>query len=339
MEGIKTKRRIFWALKIAAGCSGAFWIAEMLQLQHTASAGTVALLTLVSTKWGTVRLSLQRLIMFVVSVILSILCFEMIVSQWIAFGLYVFLIVIICEMIKWRSTISVNVLIGIHFLSYQDFTAEFIYNEFMLVLIGIALAFLLNLFHDNQNHKNVIETSMRYSEKQMQLILHEAAGYLMKEKKTLERSVWAEIDVFEEKLYEFKQEAHEYQDNTFRSHPEYYISYFDMRLEQCIILKNLHDNLRKLRGIPKQAKMIAEYMIYLTDYVVEINVPEKQLERLYQILEDMRKEELPATREEFENRAHLYHILMDLEDFLMVKTRFVEGMDQTQREKYWDVKD
>lgn len=37
----------------------------------------------------------------------------------------------------------------------------------------------------------------------------------------------------------------------------------------------------------------------------------------------MKKEPLPVTREEFESRALLYHILMDLEEFLIEKKRFV----------------
>lgn len=312
----------------------AIWLAETLELEHTASAGSIALLTLVSTKWGTVKLSLYRLITFVISVILSLLCFELITSQWIAVGVYVFLVGLICELSGWRSTISVNVLIGLHFLLFQDFSWKFIYNEFMLVLIGIALAFVLNLFHDNQNQKHMIEKSMRYSEEQLQMILKETAEYLLNEE--TERSVWADIDALESQLDEFKQEAHEYQDNTFYSHPEYYIRYFDMRMEQCIILNNLHDNLKKLRSIPKQAGMIAEYMIYLADYVIEINIPGKQLDRLHQIFEDMRAEALPVTREEFENRALLYHVLMDLEDFLMAKAEFVNGMDQVQKKTYWE---
>ena len=42
-----------------------------------------------------------------------------------------------------------------------------------------------------------------------------------------------------------------------------------------------------------------------------------------------------VTREEFESRALLYHILMDLEEFLMFKKRFVEGLDGKTLERYW----
>ena len=68
---------------------------------------------------------------------------------------------------------------------------------------------------------------------------------------------------------------------------------------------------------------------------MEINSPEKQLGRLHEIFADMKKQELPKTREEFESRSMLYHILMDMEEFLLYKKRFVHRLDKQQREIYW----
>lgn len=334
MNKTRLMRNLLWAWKISIGCSMAIWLAEHLGLQHSTMAGSIALLTLVSTKWGTVKLAFDRILTFGIAITIALFSFGIIQDEWVAFGIYIFLIVLICELANWRSTISVNALIGIHFLLYQDYSIEFIINEFFLVLIGIILAFILNLFHDNTNHKNMLQKGMRYGEEQMQVILEETAGYLMFEK--MERNVWKDIDNLMAKMSEFKHEALEYQDNTFSFHPDYYIQYFEMRKEQCIILKNLHDNLKKLRTLPKQARLIAEYMLYLKDYVVERNIPEQQMEMLQLIFEGMRHEELPVTREEFEDRALLYHVLMDLEDFLMAKTRFVNGIDEVQKKKYWN---
>ena len=39
----------------------------------------------------------------------------------------------------------------------------------------------------------------------------------------------------------------------------------------------------------------------------------------------MQKEPLPKTWEEFESRAILYHVMMDLEEFLFVKQRFTDN--------------
>lgn len=87
--------------------------------------------------------------------------------------------------------------------------------------------------------------------------------------------------------------------------------------------------------MPKQALVIADYIMYMADYVVEMNIPDQQIEKLEEISEQMKQEELPKTREEFEGRALLYHILMDLEEFLVYKKRFVSGLDEKKLRIYW----
>ena len=49
----------------------------------------------------------------------------------------------------------------------------------------------------------------------------------------------------------------------------------------------------------------------------------------------MRNQELPTTREEFEGRAVLYHVLMDIREFLRCKAEFVDQLDEQQRKLYW----
>ena len=51
-----------------------------------------------------------------------------------------------------------------------------------------------------------------------------------------------------------------------------------------------------------------------------------QHQKLHGMLEDMKAESLPETREEFESRAILYHVLLDLEDYILIKKRFVNKL-------------
>ncbi|MDE6591264.1 MAG: hypothetical protein K2K53_13180, partial [Oscillospiraceae bacterium] len=178
-----------------------------------------------------------------------------------------------------------------------------------------------------------IISDMRDTENRLQTFLRELAADLSG--KEVQEGIWKDICALEVQIQEYIKSASEYQDNTFQSHPEYYISYFEMRYEQCRVLHNLHDELVKIRSMPRQAEVIAEYILYLSEYVIEINHPTQQIVRLNQIFEDMRNEELPKTRDEFENRAMLYHVLMDLQDFLTQKANFVSKLDQAQIERYW----
>lgn len=331
------KKVLLMALKIAVGSSAAIYVAQFLGLQNAASAGTIAMLTLVTTKWETVRLSLYRIITYVIAAVLAGVTFHLLDSQWISYGIYIFLLIAVSYAFGWKATVSVNAVIGTHFLIHRDFGAAFVWNEFLLVLIGITAALILNLFYDYRSLRNDLVRSMRRTEDQLQMILGELAAYLSD--KEMQRDVWADIRDLEAALQDYIRDACEYQDNTFHSHPGYYIDYFEMRMKQLNILHNLHYEVKKIRKIPAQAKIVAEFILYLTDYVVERNSPEEQIGRLEQIFREMREEPLPVTRDEFENRAVLYHILMDLEEFLIVKKRFVIGLNETQRYLYWNRKE
>ena len=314
---------------------------------------------------------------FAVTILLAWISFAHIKSMWIGYGVFIFCVVLFAEVMGWRATISVNSVIGAHLLTSRDFGMAFVENEFLLVLIGVVIAFLLNLFQNNDRNEKDIIANMRYTEERLQQILRRFAQYLSQEeipgaedrgenmraagsalqaeqeqdaadsgsrRKIRQGSpmpshnLWDDIIRLEKELQDFILEAYEYQENTFHSHPVYYIDYFEMRSDQCHVLHNLHYEVKKIRYIPKQARVVAEYMLYLADYVVERNVPSTQMEKLEGIFRDMKKEELPKSREEFENRAILYHILMDMEEFLVYKQRFVRSLDERQKKLYWEEK-
>jgi Predicted membrane protein len=328
------KKILLLAAKIAVGSSMAIYIAQKLQLNYAVSAGTITLLTLMTTKLETVKLSAARLVMFVMTVLIAWMIFLYVNIAWCAYGIFIFIIVFLCEIMGWRATLSVSSVTGAHLLTSQDFSDASIQNEFLLVLIGITIALILNLFHDNHSREKDMIAHMRHVESKLQLIIGGLAAYLLNKKEPA--NVWDEICNLEKEMHEFLKDSYEFQDNTFLSHPAYYIDYFEMRQGQCQLLHNLHYEMRKIRQIPRQAEIIAEYMLYLKDYVVERNEPTEQMDRLNGLLKRMKEEEMPKTRMEFENRALLYHILMDLEDFLIYKARFVEGLDSEQLKKYWN---
>lgn len=330
---MKHRKILLRALKIAVGSSLAIYIAGLLGLEYETAAGSITLLTLVTTKWETIRLSWARVFTFYFAVLLGAALFTQIDNEWMVYGIYIFLLVYISTILDWGATVSVNAVIGTHFLTSMDFSLPFIINEFLLVLIGISVAILLNLFHGNYSHKQDIIQKMRITESDLQRILRELAAYLSN--KPMGKTVWDDIIDLEERLKGYVQDAHEYQNNTFHSHPEYYIDYFEMRMQQCGVLHNLHYEMRKIRSMPVQAKIVADYIMYMIEYIIEKNEPKQQMEELNRIFEKMAEEPLPVSREEFESRAILYHILMDLEDFLIFKKRFVEGLNERQIKEYW----
>ena len=190
------------------------------------------------------------------------------------------------------------------------------------MLIGIVFAFLLNMLQNNREEQQNFAKRIHKLEKRMQQVIEEIAKYLSNQPSR--KSLWQELAAIEVQLRNFMEDAYEYEGNTYGEDAAYYARYFEMRLNQCRILHNLQNEMRKIKSVPIQAEIVAEYIRYMGQYVIELNKPALQLRRLEEIFLKMKDEPLPVSRAEFENRAILYHILMDLEDFLLEKKRFID---------------
>lgn len=328
----KKKKALLLAAKIGFGTAIAITFADWLDLLSPTSAGTITLLTLLTTKRNTVKLSSQRLLTFVGTTVLAFALFKFIPNVWFAFGLLIFLQVFLLEILNMTWTLSVNAMIAIHYLIEQTFTFEFVLNELYLVLIGIIIANLLNIIQTYSADELTLYKEMHYCERRIRELLREIVTYIKNPDSS--SPVWGELSELEQKIHQFMVHAVEYQENTFEEHPRYFIDYFEMREFQCEVLHMLHYEIRKIRTMPTQAHIVSDYIEYLIPYVDTHTNPQPQLEKLVQLLDDLSGQDLPKNREEFESRAILYHILMDLEDFILRKKNFLESLSDEQKNMY-----
>lgn len=329
----ETKRVFILALKIGIGSAIAIFIANVFNLDNPTSAGTIALLSLLTTKWGTVKLVLRRITTFFVTILFCFLFFELISSHWVAFGLVIACLVGYSEKMKCQNTLSVNAMIAVHYLSYLDFSMHFMMNEFYLILIGAIIAFLLNLVHDYSGEEEYLNSCMQYMEDKIQSLMYQIVHYIQSEERNT--TIWKELEDIKEQAEKYIHIAMEYQDNTFSGLPDYYIRYFEMRALQCDILHMLHYKIRKIRQMPEEAGELAKYIEYLIPFIHEQNDPQPQITSLHQMLKDKQRAELPKTQIEFESRAMLLHIYMDLEEFLYTKKKFINQTTEEQKKLYW----
>ncbi len=319
---IKLWENFIQAAKIAIGSSLAILIGMAMDLEFATSAGIITLLTLLTTKIETLRLSLYRLISFSISVCISYLFIQHLFSEWLAFGIYIFLVVYFSNWMGWHATISVNAVIGTHFLSTQNYTSAFILNEFWLVFIGVSIAILFNAFTPNNKLENTILHNIEFTEKRLVAILEDLTKYLMKQ--DIERNVWDSVIELEHYIEHFIEQSFEFQNNSFKPYKKYYVHYFEMRSSQCQVLHNLHYDIKSIRHMPTEAYVVAGYIKYMNQFIFEMNDPDEQIETLETMFDAIRKEELPKTQLELEGRVKLFHILMDIEELLVFKRRFIK---------------
>ena len=123
-------------------------------------------------------------------------------------------------------------------------------------------------------------------------------------------------------LANLKKEAIYYMNNHFLGENDYYYEYMQMRARQCIILKRVYSDIVRLTTTPQQVRALAGFVMKVADEFAEENDVHSLLEELAKLREDYSVQELPRSREEFENRAMLYHIMEDMKAFLEIKREF-----------------
>ncbi len=318
----RRKRIALKVLKIAVGSSMAVVAAQFFNLQYATSAGIIALLTVQDTRRDTIQLTAERLLSFLLAVALIFVCFHYTGRlEWVNYGFYIFLMVTACYSIGWQNTISVNAVMGTHYLMSPDYSLGFAFNELSLVLIGTGMALAMNW--KMPSNLKVIREDIKKVEDDMQTVLLELAKYL--ERAQSGDPVWLDLDQLEAYIHSALERAYEHAYNTMLEEDLYYVEYMEMRLQQCVMLQTLRSRVQKIREMPKQSELISSYLGYVAYYVHEKNIPDQQIKELERVFRRMEEEPLPKTREEFESRAILYHVMMDLEEFLFVKQRFADA--------------
>lgn len=218
-----------------------------------------------------------------------------------------------------------------HFYTEQSMSLFWVRNEALLLLIGVAAGMLMNSYIPG--NKKEIRKDQRHVEDQMREILGRMSEVLLDQSK--EQYDGTCFGPLELRLKESVKRAVANRDNTLLTDTSYFITYMEMRRDQTEVLKKIYENICLLDRIPSQTFVISEFFQEISIGFHEYNNVQGLMEQLDQIQKKMKEEPLPKNREEFENRAVLYRILYELEDFLALKRRFVENLTEKQIRNFW----
>lgn len=315
---------ILFFFKTGIGSAIAILIANKLGLAYSASAGIITLLTIQNTKKETIFVALRRILAFLVAVGIAYVIFSIVGYTSIAFGGFVFVFVALCNILGLQDGISMNAVLTTHFLIEQKMDIPFLINETSLLIIGMGIGIIINLFMPRNKHK-ILEEKKRL-EGQIKNTLRGIAD-IIKGKQAYPINEYRSVNfsLLDQTLKDLLTKAYEDAGNRFLTDTQYLISYLEMRKLQIGVLKNIMDNVDQIHEIVPQAYMISEYIDQVAEGFHEFNDVSDLIERLKELHEFFRNETLPTSRGEFENRAILFRILKDLEYFLELKSTFATG--------------
>jgi len=315
------KVHLLKSLKIAVAALLSIFIAGELGLEYSATAGIITVLSIGRTKRETLRSAANRGMAYLCALVLGFVCFKLLGYRLPAFALYLFLFAFLCMAAGWQEAITTDSVLISHFLSEGSMSLQAVGNETMLFVIGVGLGILMNL-HLHSKEAD-FERLAEEVDRQIKGILRRMSAWLQTpDKSGYDAACFVKL---EEAIRQAKLCAAANYNNSLLRKDTGQLDYIRMREQQSVVLKGIYQNIKSLVYLPGQAMKVASFFSEVEQAYHKENTVEELLGRLQGFLEEMKQEQLPVSREEFEARAILFYILMQMEELLQIKRRFIIG--------------
>ncbi|MGI8316218.1 aromatic acid exporter family protein [Halobacillus mangrovi] len=304
-------------IKTAIGTPFAIWIAQMLQLDNFASAGILTILCIQITRKRSFLSAWHRFSACLVAMVFSFVFFELFGYNPLSIGLMLFAFIPVTVWLKITPGIVTSSVIILHLYGSGNIGWDTIWNEILLIIVGIGTALLLNLYMPSLENK--LEEYQQEVEHNFSVILQELAKFLREGNDTWTgQELTYTSDLLEKaKSLSFR----DVENHLLRTHNRYY-HYFHMRMKQFELLERMLPLVSRITADYEQRHSIASFFDDLAGAVHPGNTAVIYLKKLKELKEEFRQTRLPQSREEFEVRASLFHLLNEIEQYLIIKRSF-----------------
>ncbi|MBL1227421.1 aromatic acid exporter family protein [Enterococcus sp. BWR-S5] len=314
-------------VKTAVSAAASMMIAAALGLLNPASAGIISVLSVTPTKKTSLFTGIYRLFSLALATVVAFICFGLFgFTPW-GFGVYLLLFIPAAVALNLSDGIVVSSVLVTHYLIEKSMSWSLIGNEFLLMIIGVGMALLLNMYMPDVEKR--LKEDQEVIEAVFRKILNDMAMYLNETQK--ERMLFERCTELKTLINEGQDWAKNHAENQLLSKDNYYLDYFMMRKMQSSILKDMLKLLEQVVVEVEQAKNIKELLVYTSETFAEANDGKDILDQIGQVYEAYRKSPLPQTRAEFENRAMLFQFLQLFYSFIETKREFAENHPVEQR--------
>ena len=314
------KKYLSDVLTVIAASAAAILLTVLLGAENYISAGIIAILTIQPTKRETLKTAVIRLVAFVCALLIAAVTFNVIGYNVAGFITYLVIYIALCVRFKWISAMAVNSVLISHFISFGNMSLTHLGNEALIFFLGVCMGILVNLRITGQKKK--VEDLRNKADEQIRNILRRMSERIKdKHIEGYDGACLRELDsIIDDGIRAAKAEHA----NTLLDDSTYDIEYIKMRDKQYEVLLQMYNKVRRLDTAPDTAEHVALFLEKTANEYSRDNDVKDLLASLDMLNEYMKSQPLPEDRTEFEDRALLYALLIDLRDFLEIKREFAD---------------
>ncbi|MGM7701873.1 aromatic acid exporter family protein [Pseudalkalibacillus sp. Hm43] len=304
-------------IKTAIAAPIAILIAQAFNLEFYISAGILAILCIKVTKKKSIVSSWERFAACLVGILFAFIFFEGISYHPLVLGLLLLVFIPTMVALKLKEGVITSSVIILHFLVIQDFTWAIVWNELGIIVIGIGMALVMNLYMPSMEKQ--LKKYQGELESKFEIILKEIASFLREGKSDWDGKEIVEAD---EIIQKAKSLAFRNVENHLTRHEDQYYNYFKMREKQYEILGRVMPIITAIDHTYVQNFRIADFLDDIADAIHPGNTAQIYLDELEGMREAFREMDLPKDRSEFETRSALHYFLTEMEQYLILKRYF-----------------
>lgn len=310
------------ALKMTIASIVTILLASAFDLKYATTAGVIALLSIQSTKKESFKMAFKRICISLIALALSAVLFHMLGFKIIVFGIFLIIFIPLAYLVKMQEGLVVATVLVTHVLVEEKLSI--LLNEVLILVIPVTIALIVNLYMPNSEQK------LMKKEAEIDLsISNILAGIAEALRKKLSWTVLSKkLEIAKARVSQTLDDATRYHNNLLFNNSEYHLNYLFMRSTQLEYLLRIAKYFERITEVYPVSLEIARFVEALKNDIGYKDMATARLEELKNMREDMKSLPLPKERVEFENRAMLYQILNELEEFLFVKIQFHQNNDQ-----------
>jgi len=302
----------FRTVKTAIGVSLSVLIGQLLGLQNFASAGILTLLCIQKSRKKSIQAAVSRFFACLSGMFIATGVFELVGYEAYAFLLLLLLFIPLLVRFKIQEGIASSAVIMMHVYMHRKAELSFFLNEFILIAVGVGVALLANWYMPSIDR--VLNKYQEETERLISAILLEIANYL-KNGYTL----WdgKEFLLLDDTLNKARSVATlEAENHRTTDKRNDYALIFENKRRQYLLLERMLPTGARMSARLEQSDRIGDFVIRLSEQLRQPDKLEELRDNLRAIREYHKQLPLPASREEFENRASLFTMANELERFI-----------------------
>lgn len=306
----------FRTVKTAVGMTLGVIICKLLGLDNYASSAILVVLCIKHTKMHSVQAILSRLVSCLLILFLGSAIFSLLGQHAFVLGLIVLWFIPLTVVLNVQEGVITSCVILLHVFNAKAINGHLILNEIMLLIVGLGIAFLMNLMMPSLDKK------LNHFKQDIENQITEIFNIFSQACSMHNDHLNIKFDSLLLNIKKAKSLAFRDVKNHFVRNENSFYHYFDMREEQVELLKRMTSLLERINTDDPILEKISQLMYEIGSNVNRNDYTALRLHSLYEIRLSLDDLPLPTTHKTLNSRAHIIQILNELEEYLNIKSQF-----------------